>query len=56
MSEFKRYKITYSILLLNGVVFLISSLLSRNLMQMDMEVLVHIGALFGPFTVINGEW
>lgn len=56
MSEYQQYKITYGIIVLNIIVYLLSSLLSWNPVQMDLEVLVEMGALFGPYTVLKGEW
>lgn len=53
---FSQYKITYTLIAINLLVYLVSSLLSRNLSEMDMEVLVHMGALFGPFTVVDAQW
>ncbi len=55
-SEFKKYRITYSIIILNVVVYLFSALFSRNIIDMDMQTLVDMGALFGPYTVLKGEW
>lgn len=54
--SFSQYKITYTLIAINLLVYLLSSLLSRNLSEMDMEVLVHMGALFGPFTVVDAQW
>lgn len=56
MGEFRTYKITYSIIILNLIVYLFSSLLSRDIVDMDMQTLVDMGALYGPLTVLKGEW
>jgi len=56
MSEFKKYKITYSIIILNLIVYIFSALFSQDIIDMDMQTLVDMGALFGPFTVLKGEW
>lgn len=56
IDSFKTYKITYTIILLNLVVYLFSSLASLSIVDMDIEVLVNMGALYGPLTVQNGEW
>ena len=55
-TDIKRYPLTYILIAASSIVYLFSALLSFNLVDMDLEVLVHMGALFGPFTVVNGEW
>ncbi len=55
-SDFITYKITYTLIGLNLVGYLLSALLSHNIIDMDLEMLVNMGALYGPFTVIEGEW
>ena len=55
-SEFQKYRITYSIIILNLIVYIFSALFSHDLIDMDMQVLVDMGALYGPFTVLKGEW
>lgn len=56
ISEFKKYRITYSIIILNLIVYTFSSLFSQDIIDMDMQTLVDMGALYGPFTVLKGEW
>ncbi len=56
ISEFNKYRITYSIILLNLIVYIFSSLFSGDIIDMDMQTLVDMGALYGPFTVLKGEW
>ncbi len=56
LGEFQRYKITYSLIGLNIFVYLLSSFLSRDMMNMDMRVLVELGALYGPLTVLKEQW
>ncbi len=56
LNSFKQYKITYSLIILNICVYILTAFLSQNLMDMDIEVLVNMGALYGPFTVLEGEW
>jgi len=56
ISELKKYPITYSLVILNIVIYLFSAFLSQNVIDMDMETLVDIGALFGPYTVLKEEW
>ncbi len=56
IDKFKKYKITYSIIILNTFVYIISALLSQDFIDMDVETLVDMGALYGPFTVLKSEW
>ncbi len=55
-QEIVHYKLTYALILLNVLVYLISAFFSHSLVDMNMETLVHMGALFGPYTVRQGEW
>jgi len=56
ISEFQKYKITYSIIILNLIVYGFSALLSQDIIDMDMQTLVDMGALYGPLTVLKSEW
>ena len=56
ISEFKKYRITYSIIILNLIVYILSSFFSQDIIDMDIQTLVDMGALYGPFTVLKGEW
>jgi len=56
MRDFSRYRITYSIIAINAVVYLFSALFSGSIVDMNMQVLVNMGALYGPLTVLKGEW
>jgi len=53
---FKQYKITALLIAINIVIYILSALISQNLIDMDTETLVNIGALYGPITVVQGEW
>ncbi|MBT8348212.1 MAG: rhomboid family intramembrane serine protease, partial [Sulfurovum sp.] len=55
-ADIQRYTLTYILIAASSVVYLFSSLLSQSLIDMDMQVLVDMGALFGPYTVLKGEW
>ena len=55
-EDILRYRITYGIIALNSIVYLVSAVLSGSIVDMDMRVLVDMGALYGPLTVGNGEW
>jgi rhomboid protease GluP len=56
ISDFKKYRITYSIIILNLIVYIFSSLFSQDIIDMDIQTLVDMGALYGPLTVLKGEW
>ena len=56
MKDFSRYRITYTIIAINAVVYLFSALFSGSIADMNMQVLVDMGALYGPLTVLEGEW
>ena len=56
LNKFKEYPLTYSLIGINIIIYIISSILSHNIVDMDMEVLGNMGALFGPFVVFKGEW
>jgi len=55
-NRFAQYKITYALIAINILGYIFSSFLSQSLIDMDMEVLVHMGALFGPMTVLDNQW
>jgi rhomboid protease GluP len=55
-NEFYRYPITYTLVLLNSIVYLFSSFFSGSITDMDMRALVDMGALYGPLTVLHSEW
>jgi rhomboid protease GluP len=56
IGEFQKYRITYSIIILNLIVYIFSALFSQDIIDMDMQTLVDMGALYGPLTVLKGEW
>ncbi len=55
-ADIQRYPLTYTLIVLSSIVYLFSALLSQSLVDMDMQTLVDMGALFGPLTVLKGEW
>ncbi len=56
VKDLKQYTLTYSIIILNISIYVISAFLSGSLVDMDLETLVNMGALFGPFTVLDEQW
>ncbi len=55
-ADIQRYTLTYILIAINSIVYLLSALLSQDIMDMDTETLVHMGALYGPYVVQEGEW
>ncbi len=55
-TDIQRYTLTYALIAASSVVYLFSAFLSQSLIDMDMQTLVDMGALFGPLTVLQGEW
>ena len=55
-ADIKRYTLTYILIACSSIVYLFSAFFSQSLADMDMQVLVNMGALFGPYTVLKGEW
>ncbi len=56
METLKRYPLTYGIIFLNTLFFLLSALQSGNIVDIDLDTLVDLGALYGPLVVKQGEW
>ena len=56
LSEFRHYKITYTIIAINFILYLATALLSFNIIEIDLQKLVDAGALYGPYVVLKGEW
>jgi len=56
LQDILRYRLTYGIIMLNVLVYFISAFYSRSIAEMNLQVLVDLGALYGPLTVLHGEW
>jgi rhomboid protease GluP len=56
LDKFLEYKITYTIIAINVIVYIFSAFFSKDIVDMDMQTLVNMGALYGPLTVLKGEW
>ncbi len=56
LRDFLDAKITYTLLVLNTVIYLLSAFLSKNFVDIDIEVLGIMGAIYGPATVLYQEW
>ena len=55
-DDIKRYTLTYTLIVLNVMVYLVSAFFSQSLIDMQLQPLVNLGALYGPYTVQQGEW
>ena len=55
-GDFARFRITYTLILLNLFFYLIAFVLSGDLVDMSNRTLVELGALYGPLVVLKGEW
>jgi len=56
LDKFQEYKITYTIIGINVIVYIFSALFSQDMIDMKLQTLVDMGALYGPLTVLKGEW
>jgi len=54
--DFSNYKITYTLIAINILGYIVSSFLSQSIIDMDIEVLANMGALYAPITVGESEW
>ena len=56
LHDILRYKLTYTLIAINVIVYLFSAFYSHSIVDMNLKTLVDMGALFGPYTVQQGEW
>ena len=56
LSSFKLYPLTYSIIVVNVLIYLYTSVQSGGIADMNMRVLLETGALNGTLVVGYGEW
>ena len=56
LHAFKRYPLTYTLIVINVVMYLFSALLGGSVADIDMRALVKLGALYGPLVIEKGEW
>ena len=56
LQTFKSYPLTYGIIAINVIVYIFSAMFSESVIDMDMQTLVDMGALYGPLVVLKGEW
>jgi rhomboid protease GluP len=55
-ADFARFRITYSLIGLNLLAYLVAFLLSGDFAEMSNRTLVSLGALYGPLVVLHSEW
>lgn len=55
-NEILRYPLTYGFIIVNVLVYIISAFLSQDVVDMNMKVLVDMGALYGPYVLQGDEW
>ena len=56
LQQFRAFKVTFILILLNLIAYAIAAFMSGDIIDLDMEVLVNLGALFGPLTVLGEHW
>ena len=56
LVDILRYKLTYTLIVLNCIVYLFSAIGSQAIVDMNLQVLVDMGALYGPLVVLKDEW
>lgn len=53
---FAQYPITFILIFLNVLVYIFTAIQSGDIIDMDVEILVDMGALFGPYTAQDAQW
>lgn len=55
-EQIQAYPLTLILIMANSVVYLLSAFLSHNIADIPIEILVDLGALYGPYVLEEGEW
>lgn len=55
-EEIKRYTLTYTLIAINCFVYLVSAWNSGGLIEIDLETLVNMGALYAPDIMGQSQW
>ena len=55
-QKIREYPLTFILIFSNILVYVALMLSSQNIVDMDLETLVHFGALFAPYVVLDDEW
>jgi len=53
---FAQYPITFILIFLNVLVYIFTAIQSEDVIDMDVEILIDMGALFGPYTAQDTQW
>jgi len=53
---FAQYPITFILIILNVLVYIFTAIQSGDVIDMDVEILAELGALYGPYTVQDAQW
>lgn len=56
IKDLKRFYLTYSLIFINVVLFLICAFKSGDIMDIDAYVLLEMGGKYGPLMVIKDQW
>lgn len=56
LKEIQLYKLTYGLIFFNIIFYLYSVAYSGHLTDIDIESLAKLGAIFGPYVVLDGAW
>ena len=55
-TDFNRFKLTYTLIFINILVYILTALLSADPVSISPRVLVAFGALYGPLVLVYDEW
>ncbi len=56
IEDIKQYKITYTIIFLNIIIYIISAINSSDFVDIKISTLGEMGAMYGPLVVLGDEW
>jgi len=56
IADILRYKLTYILIFSNLLVYVFSALFSHSFMDMDLQILVDMGALYSPLVIQEEQW
>lgn len=56
MAKFREFPLTYGLIVINVILFMVTAAMSGEIADMNMKVLVEMGALTGQYTIQYGEW
>jgi len=56
LREFRRYPLTYTLILLNSIGYILEMFLSKSIIDIDMQSSVELGALYAPYIVLDNQW